>query len=91
MFELEVTINLPIHAAQICRDSIQMEAQSEAISRSRITLSCQGDNLLFHVSAADLPAMRAAMNTYLRWINMCAGLTGSPEKIDKSKNGPTDV
>jgi tRNA threonylcarbamoyladenosine modification (KEOPS) complex Pcc1 subunit len=76
MFDLEVTINLPLHAARICAESIQMEAQSEALSRSKIDLSCEDDTLILRVAASDLSALRAAMNTYLRWINMCAGLTG---------------
>jgi tRNA threonylcarbamoyladenosine modification (KEOPS) complex Pcc1 subunit len=88
MFDLEVTIDLPLHAARICAESIQMEAQSEALSRSKIDLSCREDALIFRVAASDLSSMRAAMNTYLRWINMCASLI---DKNKNTKNGSTDV
>lgn len=88
MNELVVSITIPLHAARICRESIRMEAESEGLPRSKVDLSCIDDTLRFHIAAADLSAMRAAMNTYLRWINMCISLVGKENKI---KNGSTDV
>ena len=67
-------MNIPAKAADICAKAVQMEAQSEALMRSKVELSCEGDRLKMIVIAGDLSAMRAALNTYLRWISMCIGL-----------------
>lgn len=75
MNRLEVYLKIPAHAAEICRRSVEIETQSEALLRSKVELSCAGEGLKMTVDAADLSSMRAALNTYLRWISMCVDLT----------------
>ncbi|MFZ2455148.1 MAG: KEOPS complex subunit Pcc1 [Candidatus Altiarchaeia archaeon] len=75
MNELSVRLEVPAETAQVCCASVGLEAQSEALSRSKVELSCEKDALILNVSAQDLGAMRAAVNTYLRWIIMCCDLT----------------
>ena len=73
-----------METAQVCCASVGLEAESEALSRSKVELSCEKDALVLHVSALDLGAMRAAVNTYLRWIIMCCDLTAQ-EQITKKQ------
>lgn len=81
MNTIEVAIKAPEHSVQICRKAVSMEAKSDALSRSEVVLSGSGGCLKIVITATDLGALRAALNTYLRWINMCLTLT----------NGPTDT
>jgi len=74
MNRLEVTLRIPAQAAEICRRSVEIETQSEALIRSKVDLSCDGVGLRMTVTSSDLSSMRAALNTYLRWISMCVGL-----------------
>ena len=80
MNTLEVVLKMPAEAAKVCCRSVGIETKSEALSRSSIELSSRGDRLTLLIKAQDLSAMRAALNTYLRWISMCAGLTEKPQK-----------
>lgn len=82
MNELSVRLSMPAEAARVCCESVGLEAKSEALSRSSVELSCADGCLLLHVTATDLGAMRAAVNTYLRWIAMCCDLT-EEKQIDK--------
>jgi tRNA threonylcarbamoyladenosine modification (KEOPS) complex Pcc1 subunit len=75
MNELSIRLEVPGETAQVCCRSVGLEAQSEALSRSKVELSCEKDALILNVNSEDLGAMRAAVNTYLRWIIMCCDLT----------------
>jgi len=80
MNELAVTLEMPAEAAKICCESVGIEAKSEALSRSSVELTQKGDSLNLRISSQDLGAMRAALNTYLRWIIMCHGLVDDKRK-----------
>jgi tRNA threonylcarbamoyladenosine modification (KEOPS) complex Pcc1 subunit len=83
MNELSIRLSVPAEIAQVCCRSVGLEAQSEALSRSRVELSCADGCLILHVTAKDLGAMRAAVNTYLRWVIMCCDLTGEKQITKK--------
>lgn len=72
--ELEVFLEVPSGIAGVCCESINIEAKSESLTRSTVDLSFEGDLLRLHVVSQDLSSMRAALNTYLRWIIMCCEL-----------------
>ena len=74
MNRLEVTLKIPAHAAEICRRAVEIETQNEALLRSKVELSSDPQGLRMTVLASDLSSMRAALNTYLRWISMCVDL-----------------
>jgi KEOPS complex subunit Pcc1 len=40
------------------------------IPRTRVEISPQEGGIVLNVEAADLGALRAALNSYLRWINI---------------------
>jgi len=75
MNNLLIRLNIPPHIAEICYKSIKIETKSEALSRSEVNLSYQKDSLGIEINSKDLTALRAALNTYLRWIIMCCELT----------------
>lgn len=40
------------------------------IPRTRVHLTSEGDEIVLDVEASDLGALRAALNSYLRWISI---------------------
>jgi tRNA threonylcarbamoyladenosine modification (KEOPS) complex Pcc1 subunit len=74
MNELSVRIQVPRVRAEACLASIRPELEAGAHDRSTVELSYDGE-LILDVTARDLHAMRAAVNTYLRWVDMCLKLT----------------
>jgi len=53
---------------QTAFSALEPETQKAATVRSRAGLSVTGDFLVLTVQASDTVALRAAMNSYLRWI-----------------------
>jgi len=80
MNNLTVRLETPKDKAQICCDAVGIEAKSEALTRSGVKLCCEGDELVIDIRAQDLSSMRAALNTYLRWVNMCCDLVEEKNK-----------
>lgn len=57
---------LATDAAETLRASLAPEA-ARPLPRTRVTLDARGDGLLLAVEAGDTGALRAALNSYLRW------------------------
>ncbi|MBN2014771.1 MAG: hypothetical protein JW778_06290 [Candidatus Altiarchaeota archaeon] len=74
MNTLGVEISVPSKKADLCRRALEMETQSESLRRSKISIENKEDSLLLDIEADDLSALRASMNTYLRWADMCLKL-----------------
>lgn len=53
-------------AAEILLGALGPEAGAD-LPRGRVTLTRSGDTLLFTAHADDVAALRAAVNSYLRW------------------------
>ncbi len=75
------------HRAYLCfRDSgeiyeaLKVEAGRE-IPRTQVNIKREGDEVKIEILASDLHALRAALNSYLRWINL------GYEIIEVVKNG----
>ena len=51
-------------------DSLGPEAASSSVHRSKVCLSHEGEELTFTFEAEDTTALRASMNTYLRWLQL---------------------
>lgn len=83
MNELRIMLEIPAEIAEVCCRSIGIEAESEALSRSKVDLKYDGDYLKLDITARDLGAMRAALNTYLRWIIMCHDLLRIKNNLQK--------
>jgi tRNA threonylcarbamoyladenosine modification (KEOPS) complex Pcc1 subunit len=50
-------------------NALTPEVHKQISTRSKVGLSCDGQMLVLDVEANDKVALRAALNSYLRWIN----------------------
>jgi|WetSurMetagenome_2_1015567.scaffolds.fasta_scaffold1143347_3 tRNA threonylcarbamoyladenosine modification (KEOPS) complex Pcc1 subunit len=78
MSDLTVSVKLSDEAANACLNSIIPEIESDLHERTTVELRHDGQQLVLHITAKDLHAMRAAANTYIRWLDMCVKLTARP-------------
>jgi len=68
MHAAEFTFVTP-HAPMLCQ-ALTPEAADEAGERSHATITRTGDRLTLKVTAGDIPALRAALNMWLRLITI---------------------
>jgi len=64
--------------------AMKPETETPSSDRSRTTISLKGDSLTLHIEATDTSALRAALNSYLRWVDGILRLleeAGSTESI----------
>jgi len=73
MNELVVRVQAPDRQAEACLKSLGPELDSAVYERSSAELSYDGE-LVLRIKARDIHALRAAANTYLRWLDMCLKL-----------------
>ncbi|MFH1055956.1 MAG: KEOPS complex subunit Pcc1 [Candidatus Altiarchaeota archaeon] len=73
MNEFTVSIKVSEDVAKACLKSIKPEIDSDTYGRSKVELKYDGE-LTLRIEAKDLHALRAAANTYLRWLDMCIKL-----------------
>lgn len=61
---------------KICEKAISLESKTHEMSRSSVSIfySKKDKILKIIIKSKDLSAMRAAMNTYLRWLIICCKL-----------------
>lgn len=74
MNELRIELRLPKEKVAVCQRALALETENESIQRSKIEVKEFANGLIILVRANDLSAMRAAINTYLRWVIMCCKL-----------------
>jgi tRNA threonylcarbamoyladenosine modification (KEOPS) complex Pcc1 subunit len=71
---LQANLKVPLASeelARIIRDAINPETNSAPSDRARVKVSVRSSTLLIEVTAEDLTAFRAAMNSYVAWISGC--------------------
>ncbi len=54
--------------AQILEGSLLPEVRTPTSERSRVEVEAKVDRLVIRVKASDTAALRAALNSYLRWV-----------------------
>jgi tRNA threonylcarbamoyladenosine modification (KEOPS) complex Pcc1 subunit len=79
MNELTINLCMPEDLSEICIKSITTEDRK--FERSNVEVSRTESGLLVYITAHDLSALRAALNTYMRWIIMCCELVGNKNLI----------
>jgi len=70
----EVTLELDLGTADrvaILTAALSPEIMSAPSDRSTVSLDSHGSVLVIRISAQDLAALRAAMNSYLSWVSAC--------------------
>jgi KEOPS complex subunit Pcc1 len=77
------------HAERIFR-SLQPELEDEVNPRSAVVCQLEGRNtLIMTVTAQDISSLRAALNMYLRLVNVADEVTGIVDK-NRSESGLHD-
>jgi len=64
----EVIICTPGKLAKIVEGSLLPEAERPISERSSVHVHAEGDKIALNFEASDVAAMRAAINSYLRWV-----------------------
>lgn len=63
---------------KIVLDALKPETRSTVSPRSRVKVEGMGSSLILNFEATDTSALRAAVNSYLRWVclvkDMCSAL-----------------
>jgi len=54
--------------SKILFKALKPETKAPATSRSKVKTELRGKDILLHFKAADTAALRASINSYLRWI-----------------------
>ena len=75
----QIDIKLPKRAIDILLISLEPESKTPSSERSTVKLSRTEDGIRLIVVANDTSALRAALNSYLRWIQ---GILSMIEKLD---------
>jgi len=74
MNEFVLRLRVTQEAANACLRSILPEIESDIHGRSTCELKIVEGGLVLRITATDLHAMRAAVNTYVRALDMCLKL-----------------
>ncbi|MFH0860444.1 MAG: KEOPS complex subunit Pcc1 [Candidatus Altiarchaeota archaeon] len=74
MNELDIKISMPASDAKIIASALALEAGSDMQRRSAVKVTPLGDGLQLDITADDLHALRASLNTYLRWVMMAGDI-----------------
>ncbi len=94
--EAEVEILLPtMERGRIIVEALRPEVENPPADRSRAEVALkEGGRVILHISATDTSALRAALNSYLRWIgaitkalDLFEGLSGGVSRGDASGTG----
>jgi len=70
MNTLEAEFTLTEEKAKIIADSLELESRENKNERSKTKVSYEGKKLNLKIESPDLHALRAAVNTYFKWIIM---------------------
>lgn len=62
-FESEEQLN-------VLQQALMPETKKPLTSRSRVSIEGEGKGFAIHIEARDTPALRATINSYLRWVGI---------------------
>ena len=66
--EAEVTVRGREGFIRILESSLRPEVERPSSARTRASLKAEGSVLKLEIIASDITALRAALNSYLRWV-----------------------
>jgi KEOPS complex subunit Pcc1 len=70
--------------AAIVMRALQPETKRRITSRSRVALQYKGSRLIIKAEANDTSALRASLNSYLRWIGLVRDTIETAESLSPS-------
>jgi tRNA threonylcarbamoyladenosine modification (KEOPS) complex Pcc1 subunit len=68
MIYSKILIEIPEEFSEVICSSLRPESEMPSSSRSHVNIHIQEEGILLTIKASDTTAMRAAINSYLRWI-----------------------
>jgi tRNA threonylcarbamoyladenosine modification (KEOPS) complex Pcc1 subunit len=71
MNTLTITLELGEEKASAIAKAVGLEAGSELMRRSEVSIRADCGVLAVDLRSDDLSGLRASLNTYMRWIIMC--------------------
>lgn len=67
--DAEIRIKASKELVNILLGALQPEAERPSSARSSVSMEAEGRRLAMRVTASDIAALRAALNSYLRWVD----------------------
>jgi len=71
---------------KVVLEALKPETRIPPTSRSRVQVKGEGNSLTLSFEATDTSALRAAINSYLRWINLTKAILKSVNELKTTKN-----
>jgi tRNA threonylcarbamoyladenosine modification (KEOPS) complex Pcc1 subunit len=73
----EITIDLPGDLTDVMEGSLVPEVERPTSERSRVEVVAGEGKLVIRIKASDVAALRAAVNSYLRWVSAILDVVSS--------------
>lgn len=83
-----IRLNFPSERdMEIALRALQPETRASPAARSRVQVRGEGRTLTLSFEAKDTSALRAAINSYLRWVHLTKGVVGLLMALDRGPEG----
>jgi tRNA threonylcarbamoyladenosine modification (KEOPS) complex Pcc1 subunit len=66
---------------KVVLDALKPETRTPATRRSKVQMKSEGNSLTLNFKASDTSALRAAINSYLRWILLTTTIVESVSEL----------
>lgn len=74
--DAEIRIKATDRLVNVLMGALLPEAERPSSSRSNVTMNVEGGMLTLRITACDLAALRATLNSYLRWADAVVDVVG---------------
>jgi tRNA threonylcarbamoyladenosine modification (KEOPS) complex Pcc1 subunit len=75
----EITIDMPGDLVDVIEGSLVPEVERPTSERSNVDVVAREGKLVIRIKASDVAALRAAVNSYLRWVGAILDVVDSIE------------
>lgn len=65
----DIEIEVPEDLVNILLRALRPETERPSSDRSSVSIDARGEHLSLHIKASDVSALRAALNSYLHWVD----------------------
>jgi len=66
--EAQIILQMPAETADIIMKALKPETDTPSSNRSRAVIKKGFNGVIIYVSASDTTALRASINSYMRWV-----------------------
>jgi len=71
---------------KVVLEALKPETRTPSTRRSKVQIMSEGNSLTLSFEATDTSALRAAINSYLRWIHLTKAILESVNELKTTKN-----